>query len=182
MSEVISEGEEQLKRLYLRFYRAACRRDAETVAALVRDHPELHDYKGQAGGLLDVLVYKAPELMETALQAGLSPDSGTAIGSTLLQSAAADGDLERLRLLIRYGADLERRNAEDEVALGYACAYGHLEAARLLIEAGADVNAVEVSPENGVRFTPLDACLHKYPELVEYLRSQGAKRSDELDG
>ena len=49
--------------------------------------------------------------------------------------------MEKVRLAIRYGADLEARNDEGEVALGYACSYGQLEAARLLVEAGFTVTA-----------------------------------------
>jgi hypothetical protein len=171
-----------MKRLYWRFYKAARRRDADTILQLIRDFPELHDYVGQAGGLLDLLVQEAPEFLEPAFQAGLSPDAGSeGAWEILLQSAACEGDLERLRLLIRHGADLERRNHAGEVALGYACSWGQLEAVKVLVEAGADVNAIEEDPETGFRNTPLD-CTHRHPAIAEYLQSKGARHLDELEG
>jgi hypothetical protein len=48
------------------------------------------------------------------------------------------------------------------------------------VEAGAEVNAIEERAETGRRNTPLD-CAGQYPEIVEYLRSAGAKRLEELE-
>lgn len=169
-----------MRHLYWRFYKAARRGDAERVAALVRDHPDLHSYLGEAGGLMDILYRYAPAHLEGALEAGLSPDACTNYSTTLLQAAACYGDLDLLRLLICHGADLERLNEDGEVALGYACTWGQLEAVKILVEAGANVNAIEADPETGYRNTPLD-CTCRYPEIAAYLRSCGAKHLNELD-
>jgi ankyrin repeat protein len=52
---------------------------------------------------------------------------------------AQDGDLEKVRLLLDHGADI---NALDEeyrsTPLGFAARWGHLEMVRLLLERGAD--------------------------------------------
>lgn len=170
-----------MKQLYWRFYKAARRGNADGVAALIRGHPELHSYVGQAGGLIDVLYREAPALLETALEAGRGPDAGQAGRcEALLQVAACEGHLDLLRLLICHGADLERRNKYGEVALGYACSWGQLEAVKILVEAGADVNAIEVDPETGYRNTPLD-CTRQYPEIAAYLRGCGGRHLDELE-
>ncbi|HTE19302.1 MAG TPA: ankyrin repeat domain-containing protein [Armatimonadota bacterium] len=171
-----------MKQLYWRFYKAARRGDADTVVRLLQSNPELHSYEGQAGTVLEILDRKAPELLEPAFRAGLSPNAEPSRRcQTLLQQAASEGDVDRLRLLIRYGADLERRNHSGEVALGYACSWEQLEAVKILVEAGADVNCIEADPETGYRNTPLD-CAHRYPEIAAYLRSKGAKYLEELEG
>jgi len=165
---------------YRRFLKAVAARDADAAAALIHDYPELHDYEGANGSLVEVLYRQAPGLLELALKAGLSPDAGPALPiQTFLQYAAAGGELDLLRLALRYGANPEKRNDWGEVALGYACSHGQLEAVKLLIEAGADVNAVEERPETGYRSTPLDGA-GRYPEIAEYLRSRGARLYREL--
>jgi len=172
---------ESLPRLYRQFRRAASRRDGGTVAALIRAHPALRDYDGEAGSLVDVLDSEAPELLEAAFEAGLSPDAGSeAPCQTFLQLAVAEGDLGKVRLALRYGADPDRRNDWGEVALGYACSWGQLEAAKLLVDAGADVNIVEERAETNDRRTPLD-CTRNHPEIARYLRSKGAKHFHELE-
>jgi hypothetical protein len=156
------------------FWRAAERHDRETVLAVICAHPELHDYEGEAGSLVEILDREAPELLEPAFQAGLSPEAGVERPiQTFLQKAAAEGDLERLRLGLQYGADVEKRNDWGEVALGYACSHGQLTAVRMLVEAGADVNAIEERVETGLRNTPLD-CTGGHPEIAVYLRAHGA--------
>jgi ankyrin repeat protein len=166
---------------YHQFCDAVRSRDVETLRRLLRDFPALHNFEGEDGSLLDVLQFEAPELLETAFQAGLSPDAGREQPiQTLLQGAAAEGDLGILRLAIRYGVNLEKRNEDDEVALGYACSWGQLEAVKVLVEAGADVNVIEDAPRGGDRLTPLD-CARLYPEIEAYLRSQGAKHLRELE-
>src|SRR5688572_2340531 len=104
---------------YQRFWRAAEGHDGETVVALVRELPALHDYEGEAGSLVDILDRDAPELLEAAFQAGLSPDAGPERPiQTFLQHAAAQGDVQRVQLALQFGADPEKRNDWGEVALG----------------------------------------------------------------
>jgi hypothetical protein len=159
--------------VYRRFYRAARKGDRDTILRLIADHPDLHAFQGDAGTWVEILYQSAPGLLEAAFQAGLSPDAlSDPTCQTLLQHAAAQGDLDRMRLLLAYGADPEKCNDWGEVAIGYACSWGQLEAVKLLVEAGADVNAVEVHREKRRRNTPLD-CTDHYPEIADYLRSKG---------
>lgn len=172
----------KLKDLYHRFERAAAMQDAKTVRKIVLNFPEFHDFEGGGGGLVNVLNRDAPGLLEVALKAGLHPDAGQSEEhQTVLQKAASEGDLEKLRLLLKYGADPEKRNDWDETALGYACAWGQLEAVKILLDAGAEINAVEAHPESGYRNTALESA-RQHPEVVAYMRSRGAKTLDELDG
>ncbi len=182
---MVSQGSSRLAALarqYRRFVRAARRADAKAVTSLIRDYPDLHNYERGNGSLVEILHGDAPALLEAAFQAGLSPDAGAGPPhQTLLQHAAGEGNLDLLRLLIRYGANPEGRNDWGEVALGYACSWGQLEAVKILVEAGADVNAIEEGPETRGRSTPLDST-RNHPEIAEYLRSKGAKYLSEIEG
>lgn len=142
-------------------------------------HPELHDYEGDDGSLLDVIHYNCPEYIEASFQAGLSPDCGAKEKhETFLQHATADDKVELVRLALRYGADIERRNVERETALGYAASWASLAVVQILVEAGADMNAVEGTQE-GQYSTALDAAYNR-PEIAEYLRGRGGKKRSEL--
>jgi hypothetical protein len=168
-----------MEKEYRRFWRAAEDHDGELVVQLLRECPELHDYVGEAGDLVHVLDRDAPELLERAFEAGLSPDAGgEPPRQTLLQRAAGSGDIPLAELALRFGADTEKRNSSGELALGYACSWGHLDVVRVLVDAGAQVNAIEEDPETGYRCTPLDCA--RDPRIIEYLHSKGAKRLDEL--
>lgn len=154
-------------------------RDERTLARLIREHPELHNQAGSEGSLVDIIRHHGPELFSLALAAGLSPDAGPAPpDQTLLRMAVCDSDLELVRLCLHHGAEVERRNWEDETAPGYAAAWGTLETVRLLMEAGADANAIEGRPAD-FQSTALDAAYNR-PEIWEYLRQQGAKSWKEL--
>jgi hypothetical protein len=164
---------------YRQFVAAAEIRDERTLARLIREHPELHNQAGEEGSLVDIIRHHCPELFSLALAAGLSPDAGPAPPhQTLLQMAVCDSDLELARLCRHHGAEVERRNCEDETALGYAAAWGTLETVRLLMEAGADANAIE-GRKTDLQSTALDAAYNR-PEIWDYLRQQGAKPWKEL--
>jgi ankyrin repeat protein len=57
-----------------------------------------------------------------------------------LFAAAAGGDAERVRALLREGADADAWNAEHEAAIHLAARAGHAEVVRALLDAGADVD------------------------------------------
>jgi len=59
----------------------------------------------------------------------------------MLNDAAADGDIERVRQLLATGAGVDARDGLGRTPLLRATQAGDLKIARLLIEAGADVNA-----------------------------------------
>ena len=170
---------------YLQFVRAAEAKDLDSLVRMIRHHPELHDYEGDDGTLLDVIGYNCPEFFEAAFVAGLSPDSGpSAPHVTLLQHAASQSDVELVRLCLRHGANVERRNCEGETALGYAASWGSLDIVRLIVEAGADVNAIEGKQE-GCYSTALDSTCssdpdYDRPQIRDYLREHGAKTYSEL--
>lgn len=165
--------------VYHQFVIACENRNLDTILRIIHEYPELHDYEGDDGSLLDVIRYNCPEHIEAAFRAGLSPDCGPKEQhETFLQHVAAQDDAELVRLALRYRADIERRNKESETALGYAASWASLEVVRLLVEAGADLNAVE-GTQTDQYSTALDAAYNR-PEIAAYLRQQGAKKWSEL--
>ncbi|XP_037090705.1 protein phosphatase 1 regulatory subunit 27-like [Pollicipes pollicipes] len=63
-------------------------------------------------------------------------------GLTALHQAALDGNLPVVRILARFGADLNCRDTDTWTPLHAACAMGHHHVARYLLESGADPRLV----------------------------------------
>ena len=60
-----------------------------------------------------------------------------------LHQAAADGDIEQVKLLISKGANVNAEDEEKKTPLHYAAETGKMEVVKLFVEAGADINAGE---------------------------------------
>ncbi|MBY0352925.1 ankyrin repeat domain-containing protein [Candidatus Babeliales bacterium] len=65
-------------------------------------------------------------------------------GATLLHTAAAEGTLEVVNLLIQFGADVRARDNEDATPAHYAAAMGHQNIADRLFLAGASPYAQDI--------------------------------------
>jgi hypothetical protein len=77
-----------------------------------------------------------------------------------LFDAVLEGDVERVRELLRMGASVKARSVGDLTPLHYAASRGYVDIAKLLLEHGADVNARDMDG-----WTPLHAasfCGHAY--------------------
>ncbi len=72
------------------------------------------------------------------LESGMDPDSVNSplYGETALIRAARKGKYEALTALIEGGAEVNKRDANGETALGYARMFGYVEIAAVLEEAG----------------------------------------------
>jgi hypothetical protein len=73
-------------------------------------------------------------LAEHLLELGASPQYS-------LYAAAYNRDTAAIRLLVRYGADIEESSGAGETPFLGAVGWSHFEAAEALLECGADVNA-----------------------------------------
>jgi ankyrin repeat protein/beta-lactamase regulating signal transducer with metallopeptidase domain len=93
-----------------------------------------------------------------------------------LYQAAADGDIEQVRLLISRGADVNDKDSMGKAPLHYACEKGHTELAKLLISRGAGVNAVSSDRRWSPDFRkPLHyAVMGGHKQTVELLLSEDA--------
>lgn len=99
------------------------------------------------------------------LERGVDPAAGDATGVDALNGAASRGQLEAVRLLLRWKAPLEARNRFGGTVLGATiwCAFheqrpDHLQIIEELLQAGARVDAVEYPTGNAV----IDAVLQKH--------------------
>jgi len=96
-----------------------------------------------------------------------SPESTEQIKS--LHEAAADGDIEEVKLLISKGYDVNKEDEEKMTPLHYATETGKMEVVQLLVEAGAEVNAGKND------WPPLCIAVYKNNIAVaEYLIAHGA--------
>jgi ankyrin repeat protein len=99
-------------------------------------------------------------------------------GNTPLMQAAADADIPMMELLLHFGADPNALNEQRENPLGFAVTWRQPDAVRLLVENGAAINNMD---DSGPKKTQLDcAVLSEWHEVVDVLRSLGAKRYSEL--
>jgi uncharacterized protein len=101
---------------------------------------------------------------------GLDPDA-TVTGLPLLAIAASSGHVEATRMLLRHGADVERRSVDGRTPLMLAVATGGSAATmRVLLEAGADVNATDPVGYSVLML----AVSSRQPEHVRLLLDAGA--------
>lgn len=109
---------------------------------------------------------RTDEVVSYVLQ-GADPDTSNAAGTTLLMTAAANGNLRLVSDLLALRAMTTRYNRFGETALALAALNGHGEIVRLLIDKGA--------PINSQGWTPLHyAVFNGHQDIVRYLIEHGA--------
>lgn len=83
-------------------------------------------------------------------------------GMPALHEAVLSGNLECVRLLVKYGADIHQRDEDGWTALHIACSDGYPRIARFLLSQGAKMDA-----ENECGEKPADLIDPECAELVE---------------
>lgn len=109
-------------------------------------------------------------------RAELSAAEGYGHGHTPLMRAALDGNTERVKELIRQGADIKRRDDNGRTALMFAVVNLHYETMKVLLEYGADVNAR--STKGGTAL--MGAALAGDLRMVQALLAKGAELQPRL--
>jgi len=90
-----------------------------------------------------------------------------------LTMASHLGNIDAMKTLLEFDADVHWKNDDGETAFSFACAYDQFDAARLLHQHGADINSVDSSGG-----TPLDwAVCHARPEFRAWLKDVGGTRN-----
>ncbi|KAJ5439445.1 uncharacterized protein N7458_010443 [Penicillium daleae] len=102
--------------------------------------------------------------------AHLSVDMEDVRFSSALQVACHRGDVDKIRLLIDAGSDVNEVGGVYGTALQAAAYLGHLEATRMIIEAGGDINTCGGGDSNAL----MDATDQSHLEVVQLLVEQGA--------
>lgn len=90
-----------------------------------------------------------------------------------LYGAASDGDVEKVRELIREGADVNYMFDVPSTPLHAASQAGHVEVMEILLKAGADPNIKDASD-----LTPLDYAGND--KSIALLKRYGGKHANEL--
>ncbi len=89
----------------------------------------------------------------------------TDLNSGLIQ-AVKDGNIDRVRLLIAQGADINTRDNRGGTPLHWAAYYNRKEIAKLLLMQGADIN---IKDKNGL--TPVDvARINRRKEILNLFK------------
>jgi ankyrin repeat protein len=88
----------------------------------------------------------------------------------ILSIAARTGQNQIVDLLLRNGAEIERRAKNGQTALMNAASAGHVETVRLLLEQGAKVNATDEKGGTAL----MQAILEKHANVVRALVEKGA--------
>ncbi|NXX48534.1 PPR27 phosphatase, partial [Tricholaema leucomelas] len=83
-------------------------------------------------------------------------------GMAALHEAVLTGNLDCVKLLVRYGADIHQKDEEGWTPLHMACSDGYADIARYLISLGASLEATTDDGE-----TPSDLIDPQYKDLVE---------------
>ena len=106
----------------------------------------------------------------------LSAKAQSKAANLSLHEAAADGDIEQVKLLISKGADVNEKGRWGITPLHLASREGHAEVARLLISKGAYLNSVSENAPGLNEMTPLHcAAASGNKQTVELLLSEGAE-------
>ncbi|KAF0695751.1 hypothetical protein As57867_013391, partial [Aphanomyces stellatus] len=103
---------------------------AEMIAPTLTPEQQLHQ------AIEDNLPDKARHLLDDIK---VSPNARTPEGSFPVHTAAYNGRVEILHMLLERGADISALGPRDNTPLHLACAQGHLEMAKLLVAKGANV-------------------------------------------
>lgn len=84
--------------------------------------------------------------------------------------AIAYGQTDKVRKLLRKGADVNKDNEDGTTPLGWAVQEGHWDIIQLLLSYGADINAMDEHGQTSLYQAAADG----NRELVEYLLDNGA--------
>jgi hypothetical protein len=115
--------------------------------------------------------FKHAEVARYLLEHGMNANHRSWQEVTLLHDMAHEGSVEKARLLLDYGAEVNAIDGEyRSTPLGFAARWDQREVALLLIERGAEVNRADADWARPVAW----ARRKGHAEMVELLRANGA--------
>ncbi len=105
--------------------------------------------------------------VQELLDKGVSPDSQTEDGKTLLMLAAYLGHTDIVKLLIEKGADVNAKDRDGKTALIYAAESNNIAVAELLLKNGADPNAADNNGKTALMYAAEKGYLNFAKLLLE---------------
>ncbi|HEX7859928.1 MAG TPA: ankyrin repeat domain-containing protein [Verrucomicrobiae bacterium] len=155
--------------------------DHEKIALLVKHGAKVNARSGLMNSALHTAAreHRSARSVELLLKAGAEVNATNVFGATPLMCAAASGDLETVRLLVKHGADVNAHSRGSEAnviwgggrsALMWAAFRGDKAMAKFLIEAGANVNEPE-----GFGTALSQAAWNDHAKMAEFLLKRAAQ-------
>lgn len=128
----------------LDIFEATALGDTNRLRSLLRDHPDLVCTFSADGftALHFASFFSQPEAAEELLNHGADPNAIATNGTKLaaINSAAASGNAELVKMLLREGADPDAQQEGGFTALHSAAHNNNVEMVQALLDAGADVS------------------------------------------
>jgi ankyrin repeat protein len=133
----------------IELHEAYVRGDLDTVRTMLGNPPDFPNCRGMEGVgdiPLEYAIYWSPlAFVKTLLEFGADPNYEDHAGfPSLIAALSTDrhpDKLQRLELLLEYGADIQQRGHNDWTPLHWAAAHGDLRSVEFLLAHGADPNA-----------------------------------------
>jgi hypothetical protein len=148
------------------FYDAIEHRKIEKIKKIIHEWPEIlyrHNINGEA--VFYTICMYMPFLIPYCIKHGADINMKiNEIGDTPLIHSIMSDELETAKMLIKLGADVNKKDAKDFTPLMVASTKD-LELVKLLIEYGANVNALNKDSGNALHY----ACISNNIQVVEYL-------------
>ena len=114
--------------------------DSDLIDLVLSRIPRAPD-RLRPGGFYGVCLPEDPECVRKLLDAGLDPNRPNWIGRTFLHKEAERGDIENVKVLLEYGADIDPIELErGGTPLAGAVRKGNAEMVRFLLEQGAEAS------------------------------------------
>jgi ankyrin repeat protein len=118
-------------------------------------------------GMIDLILKSYPD------QVGWKDQAYIGDGRTALHQAAANGNVQLIKILLRHGAHIDSVNSTGESPLHFAARFGRLNALKTLIDHGAKID----HKTKHTQATPLlIAAENGYESIIRELLDRGAKK------
>lgn len=146
----------------------------EIVKLLIEAGANLDLKSCNESALLIACTYSCNKIATLLIEKGANVNLKPIRGESCLYKAVSRNNVELIRHLIKYGANLEIKNNSPDgynnTPLIIAAFYGYLKSVNILLEHGADVNAKDCDGTTSLML----AAAHGYPEVFITLMRNGA--------
>lgn len=152
--------------------------NTETISLMIEAGADIHEMS--TNGLFPLaLAARAnnPHIVELLIEKGAEVDKLqiNAFRTTALYEATNENAVDAMRVLIDHGADVNFTSASGEPTVSLAAERGQFEALKLLVESGARLH----DGTSGLMSTLDWAIRVKHTDMIDYLKSKGAKTKHE---